>query len=72
MRTDTYTPAQRQLLRVMSFVKTDKALADMNAMLADYFSKQIDKDLDALWDEGVINESVIAEWGHEHMRASHK
>lgn len=72
METAIYNPAQRQLLKVMSFVKTDKALEDMNTALADYFAKQIDEEMDRLWDEGIINEDTIKQWSKEHMRTPYR
>ena len=36
--------------------------------LARYFADKAQKAIDALWDEGVINEKTIEEWGKEHMR----
>lgn len=68
MEIATYNSAQQRLMEVMSFIKTDKALEDMNAALADYFAKQIDDEMDRLWDEGVINDETIKQWSKEHMR----
>lgn len=72
METAMYNPAQLQLMEVMSFVKTEKALEDMNAVLADYFAKQIDEEMDRLWDEGMVNEDTIEQWSKEHMRTPYK
>lgn len=72
METTIYNSAQQQLLEVMSFIKTDKALEDMNAALADYFAKQIDDEMDRLWDEGVINDETIKQWSKEHMRTPYR
>ena len=32
-----------------------------------FFAKLADRELDRLWDEGVINEEVMEGWAHEHM-----
>ena len=32
------------------------------------FAQKAQKAIDALWDEGVINEQTIEQWGAEHMR----
>lgn len=34
--------------------------------------KQAEDALDLLWDEGVLNESVMEEWKREHMRTPYK
>ena len=30
------------------------------------------REVDKLWSEGVINENIIEEWKHEHMRTGYK
>ena len=37
-------------------------------MLAHYFASKAQKDIDALWDQGEINNQVVEQWGAEHMR----
>jgi hypothetical protein len=32
----------------------------------------VDDEMDALWNEGKINQDVIEEWGKEHMRTPYK
>lgn len=72
MEATVYTPAQKQLLRVMSYVKTDKAMNDLNAVICEYFAKQIDSEMDRLWDEGVIDAETLKQWSNEHMRTAYK
>ena len=45
-----------------------KELNDFKNLLAHYFAQKAQKAIDALWDEGVINEETIEQWGAEHMR----
>ncbi len=33
-----------------------------------FFAKLADREMNRLWDEGIINEEVIEGWAHEHMR----
>ena len=37
-------------------------------MLAHYFAEKAQKAIDALWNDGSIDENTIEEWGNEHMR----
>ena len=41
-------------------------------MLARYFAQKAQKAIDALWDEGVINDETIKAWGEEHMRTPYQ
>ncbi|MBQ8463249.1 MAG: hypothetical protein IJ544_03945 [Prevotella sp.] len=60
--------AQIELLNSVAHVETDEDLRELKHMLTLYFAKLADREMDRLWDEGVINEDVIEQWGHEHMR----
>jgi len=40
--------------------------------VARYFAAKAQKAIDALWDEGVINEETIEQWGNEHMRTPYR
>lgn len=37
-----------------------------------YFAQRAEDALDRLWDEGVLNESVVEGWKNEHMRTPYK
>ena len=41
-------------------------------MLSRYFAQKAEKEIDKLWDEGVINDTVIENWKAEHMRTPYK
>ena len=41
-------------------------------MLARYFASKAQKAIDALWNDGVINNDTIEEWGEEHMRTPYR
>ena len=43
-------------------------LRELKHALSMFFAKLADRELDRLWDEGVINDEVIEGWAHEHMR----
>ena len=41
-------------------------------MLSSYFAQKAEKEIDKLWDSGQVNNTVIEEWKHEHMRTPYK
>ena len=41
-------------------------------MLAAYFARKVDDEMDALLNEGKIDADVIEAWGKEHMRTPYK
>ena len=57
---------------MMSFVKSEKVLADLKQVISDYFASQAQAEIDRLWDEGEITLDTIEQWGKEHMRTPYK
>ncbi len=60
--------AQLELLNVLNSISSEAELNEFKNLLAHYFAQKAQKAIDALWDEGVINEQTIEQWGAEHMR----
>lgn len=64
----TMNQAQLQLLDMLSFVNTPKALQDLNKVISDYFVKMADAEMDKMWNEGLLNEERIEGFRHLHER----
>lgn len=60
--------AQQELMNALNSISTEEELSEFKNLLAHYFAQKAQKAIDALWDEGVINEQTIQQWGAEHMR----
>lgn len=60
--------AQLELLNALNSITSEAELNEFKNLLAHYFAQKAQKAIDALWDEGVINEQTIEQWGAEHMR----
>ena len=60
--------AQLEYLNALNSINTEAELRDFKNLLAHYFAEKAQKAIDALWDEGVIGEETIEQWGAEHMR----
>lgn len=62
---------QKARLEVLSDVNSISTMAELNEFknfIASYFALKAQKEIDSLWDKGVINDSTIEAWGNEHMR----
>lgn len=68
MERTIFTPAQLEILDLMSYVENEDTLIEIRDMLSRYFAQKAEKEIDKLWDEGVINDTVIENWKTEHMR----
>lgn len=67
-----FTPFQIEMLELISRVTSEVEMQDIRRILGQYFAKRAEDALDRLWDEGVLNESVMEEWKNEHMRTPYK
>jgi len=62
------SPAQVNILDIMSFIKTPKALDELNNVLADYFAKRLDEEMDTLWTNGIMTDERVEEFRKLHER----
>ena len=67
-----FTPFQVEMLELVSRVSSEVEMQDIRRMLGQYFAKRAEDAIDRLWDEGVLNDSVMEEWKSEHMRTPYK
>ena len=66
---------QQARLEVLSAVNAINSVQELNEfkdVIARYFAAKAQKAIDALWDNGTIDEATIAAWGNEHMRTPYR
>ena len=68
MEPTMFNPAQMQLLEMMSFVKSEKALDGLKQVISDYFASQAQVEIDRLWDEGFLTEEKVESFRNLHER----
>ena len=64
--------AQLDVLNLVKGIQTESDYMDFRNMLARYFADKAQKQIDALWDNGTINEQTIEQWGNERMRTPYR
>lgn len=64
--------AQLELMNALNNINSEADLNEFKDMVAHYFAMKAQKAIDALWDEGAINEETIEQWGAEHMRTPYR
>ena len=72
METGIFNNAQLHLLQLMSYIKTNEELEDLQNVISDYFAHKADAQMDTLCEQGKITEATIEQWGKEHLRTSYK
>ena len=72
MQTVTFNPAQMHVLNMASRIKTEKSLQLLKQQLAEFYAKQIDEQMDELWESGKWNEQKLADLRKAHLRTTYK
>ena len=66
MKSMVFNPAQMQLLEMMSYVKSEKALNGLKQAISDYFAVQAQNEIGCLWQTGALNEEKVDKFRHLH------
>ena len=47
--------------------QTEASIMELKKVKVKFLNRRLQREIDKLWDAGIINEKVIEEWGKEHM-----
>ncbi len=68
MQYTTFNQGQLHVLEMLNRCNSDRSLKELKRALCDFYAKEVEIEANRLWDEGIISEQKIEEWGREHMR----
>lgn len=68
MEAITFSPAQVHVLNLVSHIKSSVGLEQLRKQLAAFYAKQIDEEMDSLWEKGEWNEKKLQELRGSHFR----
>lgn len=68
MEAITFSPAQVHVFNLVSHIKTDMGLEKLRKQLAAFYAKQIDDEMDQLWESGQWNEEKLQALRTSHFR----
>ena len=72
MAATVFNSVQQHLLRMFAYDSSEEHLKEIKEVLAAYFARKVDDEMDVLCNEGKIDADVIEAWGQEHMRTPYK
>ena len=72
MERTVFTPAQREVLDVMSCMQTDEDLRALKTVLVQFLNDRLQRELNRLWDNGTIDEVKMNEWRNTHYRTPYR
>lgn len=64
--------AQLALLELFAENLSDEEMEDLRQVLLEFRYQRLQKSLDDLWEQGIVNEEKIESWGKEHLRTPYK
>jgi hypothetical protein len=66
------TELQLELVKTFSRPVSDDQVREIRQLLADYFARKVDEEVDLLFKERGYDEQTIEGWLHEHMRTPYQ
>ena len=67
-----FSPAQMHLVTLMSHIKSTDALDQLKDQLADFYARQVDEEMEQLWESGEWNEQKLQSLEDAHFRTHYK
>ena len=67
-----FSPAQMHLVTLMSHIKYQDALDQLRDQLADFYARQVDEEMEKLWESGEWNEQKLQSLQDAHFRTPYK
>ena len=64
--------AKLELWNAVNCIHSQSDLDEFKNLIAKFFAEKSQKAIDALWEDGAINEETIETWGKEHMRTPYR
>ena len=68
METITFSPAQVHVFNLVSRIKSAVGLKQLKEQLVAFYAKQVDEEMDALWESGQWDEKKMNELRGSHFR----
>lgn len=68
MEAITFSPAQIHVFNLVSHIKSTMGLEKLREQLAAFYAKQVDEEMDQLWESGQWDEKKLQELRGSHFR----
>ena len=68
MEATMLNPAQIMILESFASAKSQEEMDEVMDMLRNFYAMNLDKELERLWDEGILNQEKLDELKDQHLR----
>ena len=72
MEAITFSPAQIHVFNLVSHIKSVVGLEKLREQLAAFYAKQVDDEMDQLWESGQFDDKRLQELRGTHLRTPYK
>ena len=72
MRISYSDAAQMELLYAIKNIRTESELNELKLALSHFFADKAQKELDELWDSGVLDQKKLDELREQHLRTPYR
>ena len=72
MEATVLTPTQQHLLKLFAFNKSEAYAREIQEVLTRYFQEKLDREVDRLWDAGILDQHRLDEIRKEDLHQSEK
>lgn len=67
MNTTNFNAIQQQIIDLIPYIESEETLSEIQDILSNYFAQKAEKEIDKLWDNKEIDNTVIERWKYGHM-----
>ena len=67
METTVLNSTQIMILESFASARSQEEMNELMDLLRDYYAKKLDKELERLWDEGILNQAKLDELKDQHL-----
>lgn len=72
MRVTYSDAAQMELFHAIQSIQTEAELKELKLALSHFFARKAQKELEELWDAGVLNQAKLDEIRKQHLRTPYR
>ena len=71
METTALNPTQLHLLKLFAFDNSEERMKEVKNLLYQYYQKELDREADRLWDEGILDQAKLDAIRTEDLHQKH-
>lgn len=68
----TFNLAQYEVINAMACLTSEEDVRSLKDVLVQFLNSRMQKELNRMWDEGLLTQEMLDEMGKEHLRTAYK